>query len=481
MSARILVVDDVDVNVKVLEAKLSSEYYQVLCASDGMAALELANKEHPDLILLDVMMPRMDGFETCRRLKADPRTADIPVVMVTALSEPADRLRGLEAGVDDFLTKPVNDTALFARVRSLVRLRRMMEEWRHREDVCGRFTSLIEGEPPQENNAPARVLLWESNPFGSARITEILAPLSNDVVCPAEPEELIAACDASIDLVILSMPGKVDALRVVSQLRANEASRLVPILLIGDPDDLPRLAKGLDLGATDYIVRPLDRNELVARARTQIRRKRLQDRLQENYQKSLALALTDGLTGLYNRRYLAAHLDGLFAGIGDGPQHAQGPALLLFDIDWFKRVNDTHGHAAGDAVLKEVASRVLRHVRGFDLVARYGGEEFVVVMPETPLPVALVVAERLRSVIAEKPFEVGEPRVALPITISVGVAMTRGSGETPASLLRRADEALYAAKGAGRNCLRVADADAPAPGSLAGGQAGVSAVAASNR
>ncbi len=481
MSARILVVDDVDVNVKVLEAKLSSEYYQVLSASDGLAALDIAHKEHPDIILLDVMMPRMDGFETCRRLKADPRTADIPVVMVTALSEPADRLRGLEAGVDDFLTKPVNDTALFARVRSLVRLRRMMEEWRHREDICGRFNSILETEAPHENTDPARVLLWEENPFGGARIAEILAPLASEVVRPAQPEELIASCDATIDLVILGMPGKVDALRVVSQLRANEASRLVPILLIGDPDELPRLAKGLDLGATDYIMRPLDRNELLARARTQIRRKRLQDRLQENYQKSLALALTDGLTGLYNRRYLAAHLDGLFASIGEGSQHAQGPALLLFDIDWFKRVNDTHGHAAGDAVLRELANRVLRHVRGFDLVARYGGEEFVVVMPETPLPVAQVVAERLRSVIADSPIEVGEPRVVLPITISVGIAVTRGSGDTPSSLLRRADEALYAAKNAGRNCVRVAGSDAASPAPLPPEHAGASALAASNR
>src|SRR5271170_5768052 len=163
MTARILVVDDVDVNVKLLEAKLSSEYFTVLTANDGQTALNIAQEERPDIILLDVMMPRLDGFETCRRLKADPRTCDIPVVMVTALSESSDRVRGLEAGADDFLTKPVNDIALFSRVRSLVRLRRTMEEWRHREDVYGRFTSLNGDGFAAEMDGPARILLWEES------------------------------------------------------------------------------------------------------------------------------------------------------------------------------------------------------------------------------------------------------------------------------------------------------------------------------
>src|SRR6202012_1228466 len=189
MTARVLVVDDVELNVKLLEAKLSSEYFQVISAYNGPTALELAESELPDIILLDVMMPRMDGFEVCRRLKANPRTTDIPVVMVTALSDIADRLRGLEAGADDFLTKPVNDVALFARVRSLVRLRRTMEEWRHREDICGRFNTLFEKETPQENTAPARVMLWEENAFAASRIAEMLGPLVSETVRPATVED----------------------------------------------------------------------------------------------------------------------------------------------------------------------------------------------------------------------------------------------------------------------------------------------------
>src|ERR1700753_1824931 len=146
MSARILVVDDVDVNVKVLEAKLTSEYFNVLSANDGMTALKLAQVEHPDLILLDVMMPRMDGFETCKRLKADPRTSDIPGVMVTALSEIADRVRGLEAGADDFLTKPINDIALFARVKSLVRIKVPLDALRMRDQTGLQMGVLAEGQ-----------------------------------------------------------------------------------------------------------------------------------------------------------------------------------------------------------------------------------------------------------------------------------------------------------------------------------------------
>jgi two-component system cell cycle response regulator len=446
MSGRVLIVDDIEVNVKLLEAKLSSEYFDVLSASSGDAALRIAEAKALDVILLDVMMPRMDGFEVCRRLKANPRTADVPVVMVTALSDTADRLSSLEAGADEFLTKPVDDIALFARVRSLVRLKRMIDEWRLREEVCGRFA----GKPREAaaEKGPARILIVEENAFAAANLADALKSLAPSVRRVAACHEAVEHLDRDIELVIASLttPGD-DALRLVAHCRAHDPSRHLPILLIAEGCDLPLLAKGLDLGANDYLVRPVDCSELLARSATQIKRKRMQDRLNQNYQRSLSLALTDELTGLYNRRYLFAHLDELIERAGGDGIRA---ALLLFDIDHFKKVNDSHGHAAGDQVLRQIAVRALNSVRGADLVARLGGEEFVVVMPETELGIAAAVAERLRAAIAQQPFNVGDA-APLSLTVSIGVTATASGGDARDLMLARADEALYAAKAAGRN------------------------------
>jgi two-component system, cell cycle response regulator len=450
MSGRVLVVDDIVANVKLLEAKLSSEYFDVLLADNGRTALEIAQSELPDVILLDVMMPRMNGFEVCRELKANPRTADVPVVMVTALSDVANRLKGLEVGADDFLTKPVNDIALFARVRSLVRLKRMMEELRVREGICGRFGN---GDvPAAEDTGPARILIVESDAFSAARMAETLGPIAGSITNVSSCAEAQALLTADTELIIasLSVPG--EPLRLVTQCRANEAFRQLPILLIAENKDLPQLAKGLDLGANDYLVRPVDRNELLARTATQVRRKRLQDRLEESYRRSLSLALTDELTRLYNRRYLFAHLDQLLARVRtDGINLA----VLLFDIDRFKKVNDTYGHAAGDDVLRELATRTTSSVRNVDLVTRLGGEEFVVVMPETDLAIAIGVAERLRAAVEREPFTIRADGSKLPVTISIGVTAATGADDDCEVVLKRADDALYNAKTRGRNCVVV--------------------------
>ena len=164
MTARVLVVDDILSNVKLLEAKLTAEYFEVVTAFSGQEALDRMEEHEPDIVLLDVMMPGMDGFEVCRRIKSNPKSAHVPVVMVTALDQPADRVAGLEAGADDFLTKPVDDAALFARVRSLVRLKMMTDELRMRE-ATGQNMGLIDpAESLIEADLAGRILIIEDRP-----------------------------------------------------------------------------------------------------------------------------------------------------------------------------------------------------------------------------------------------------------------------------------------------------------------------------
>src|SRR3954468_10486892 len=174
MSARVLVVDDVLPNVKLLAAKLTREYFDVITAFNGPEALERIKKEAPDIILLDVMMPGMDGFEVCARIRSDPATMHIPIVMITALSDAADRVRGLEAGADDFLTKPVNDVALFARVRALVRLKLTIDQWKLRENTSNQFGMATPLSARAEAVDHAHVLLIEDSILDRDRVATTL-------------------------------------------------------------------------------------------------------------------------------------------------------------------------------------------------------------------------------------------------------------------------------------------------------------------
>ena len=382
MSARVLVVDDVLPNVRLLEAKLTHEYYEVVTATSGQEALDKVESENPDIVLLDIMMPGMDGFEVCERIKSNPDTAHIPVVMVTALTDVQDKVRGLEAGADDFLSKPINDIALMARVRSLARLKMAMDEWRLRENAASELgvasakTNLMD-----EPVTGARILLVEDKDFEINKIKEALSEDLNiviDVDNGLDAMGLIPKHDFDVLIVSLNMNDE-DGLRLCSHLRSNESTRSVPILMVASDVDMQRVSHGLEIGAHDYILRPLDKNELLARVRTQIRRKRFHDRLRSTYEISLSMALTDSLTELYNRRYLEVHLEKL---IDNNGRSKKAMGVIMMDIDHFKAVNDTHGHKAGDEVLKVFADRMKENLRSFDLVARLGGEEFVAILPD---------------------------------------------------------------------------------------------------
>jgi diguanylate cyclase (GGDEF)-like protein len=301
---RILVVDDHEDNVEVLRARLEARGYEVEGATNGQEALDTVSRWCPDLVLLDVMMPDMDGLEVVKRLKADKNLPFIPVIMQTALDSTERMVAGLEAGADDYVTKPINFQELEARVRSLLRIKKLQQEVADREKELSQM---------------------------------------ND--------------------------------------------------------------------------------------------------------KLLHISMTDGLTGVDNRRALEQRLHEMF-------EHSlrlhEPIACVMCDIDHFKKVNDTYGHAAGDAVLKQFAEILRDEAREIDRVGRYGGEEFLLLLPGTVLDSAVTFAERVRHRVEENTFSFEGG--TLKRTVSLGVASwPHPKIKGREGMLKAADDALYVAKEMGRN------------------------------
>jgi two-component system cell cycle response regulator len=450
MTARILVVDDVPANVKLLEVRLLAEYFDVLTAATGPEAIETCENGRVDVVLLDVMMPEMDGFEVCLRLKADPATSHIPVIMITALDQVADRVKGLEAGADEFLTKPVNDLQLMSRVKSLVRLKTLTDELRLRaattrdigiEELLSRKLA--------DEDSPPRVLLIDERPDSSRSIGAALNGAAQLDVAADPHTGFFQAAETPYECVIVANGfSNLDPLRLCSQLRSLDRTRFLPIILVVEEGEDARVIRGLELGINDFLVRPIEQQELIARLRTQVRRKRYNDQLRASVAETIEMAVTDGLTGLHNRRYLDSHLQTLF----DRAVSRRRPlSVMITDLDRFKSINDAHGHDGGDDVLREFARRLRKNVRGIDLACRFGGEEFVVVMPDTEASIAEKVGERIRAEIERTPFAVGRNGTTIPVTVSIGVSSLRHGPDSVDDLMKRADVALYEAKNGGRN------------------------------
>jgi two-component system, cell cycle response regulator len=457
MTARVLVVDDIFANLRLLEAKLSAEYFEVITASNGIEALECMHRCRPDIVLLDVMMPGMDGIEVCRRIKSNPKTHHVPIIMVTALDQADDRVRGLEAGADDFLSKPLDDLALFCRVRSLVRLKMLTDELRART-AGGEHLGLISDcehlldigpNGGLDGGRPGKVLLIDNGGQLHERITQALGD-SHEVTLADDPRAAVdEAAAGDYELMIVSLDlDDFDGLRLCSQLRSLETTRQTPILIIFAPDEHQRMIRALEIGVNDYLVRPIDKQELLARVNTQVKRCRYTAKLRSSVQQSWELAITDPLTGLYNRRYMETQVAAL---VEEAAAKAQMFAVLLVDIDLFKAVNDTRGHDAGDRALAELGNRIRANLRAIDLPCRIGGEEFLIALPDTDVAGACEVAERLRQAVDAAPFSDAGESEPLSLTISIGVAGLETSSDLLEPLLKRADGALYRAKRDGRN------------------------------
>ncbi len=443
---RVLVVDDERANVVLTAIRLRSLGYEVFEASGGEAAIRMLRAMEVDLVLSDVRMPEVDGFELVRRIRDDPTLEGLPVVLVTGYDGPEERTHGLNVGADDFLAKPVNMAELQLRVQAQVRLHRLRRELRHRGRILHH--------PEVESGAAptGRVFVLEDDAQWSTLLTASLRAAGHTVESAADLRsgiEGIARAEPDVVLVDLGLPDG-DGSRVIQRFRDVTRGRHAPaIVVVTAVDDEEQKLDCLRSGADDFVSKPISPMEVVARVGSQMRRIRASALAADQVEKALGDAYTDALTGLYNRRYLDEDLVRRVAKAGtrDGSF-----AVALLDIDHFKRINDTWGHPAGDAVLRTVAKEIRGFLRTGDLECRYGGEEFVVILPSTSLGDAVLVAERLRGGIQS--CELPSPLVAAKITASLGVAGWV-PGEDASSLLGRADHALYAAKRAGRNRVEV--------------------------
>lgn len=447
MSARVLVVDDIEANRRLLQAKLEAKYFDVRLAKDGFEALEMIAADEPEIILLDIMMPGMDGFEVCKKLKADPKFAHIPIVMVTALSDQEDRVRGLECGAEDFLTKPIDDFALMSRIEALMRYNSVARELRARE-ASGRRMGALDADDQDALSQPARVLVLDGNARTAQRSAKVLEEAGHFALTLGEAGDLSKAT-SGVDIILLSLQGQgFDPLRLCAHFKMNDRTRAISIIGICDSREKETGIRALEIGASDIIMAPVDKHELLARVQTQSRRTRYVEILRKRVDRGLELSVIDPLTGLHNRRYMLNQLEQWMhrSVMGGKPI-----SLMIADIDHFKSVNDTWGHDVGDLVLQEFSGRMKECVRPLDVVCRQGGEEFVILMPETPGDLACTIGERVRQEIAARPFRTKGADEPLDITVSVGVATLNGPRDTIDSLLKRADEALYVAKSSGRN------------------------------
>ncbi len=450
MNGRILIVDDVATNRIVYRAWLAAAFYEPMLASDGEGCLELARTGKPDLILLDLALPDLMGTEVLKRLRSNPLTRNIPVIVLTAARDDAARLDAFSAGADDVLTKPVHEPLLLARLRNLVRARGDTE-------LSAGDPALGLAEPMTAFERRATIALVASRPDALQDWQEDLQRQTRDTIVILSRTQALAEVlpmeggqSTVPDVFIIrdEAGGAHGTLRLLSELKSHAASRHSAVCIITPADDSQNVAMAFDLGADDAVDAGASGQELAVRS--VLRRKRHADLQRASVQDNLRLVMIDPLTGLHNRRYALPKLEAIAT---EASSDGEDFAVMVVDLDNFKAVNDRYGHAAGDRVLIEVANRLTSNLRMTDVLARIGGEEFLIALPRTALREARRVGERLCRAIQEMPVRLGSGQT-ICVTVSIGVALSQlatDGARRVESVIEEADLALLESKSLGRN------------------------------
>ncbi|MEK6611147.1 MAG: diguanylate cyclase [Gemmatimonadota bacterium] len=479
--AKVLVADDDLALVNTLTWILKEHGYQVAAVPGGENLLERMADERPDLLLLDIMMPKVDGLQLLERIRAEPRWRDLPVLMISSMPPEDGTVKSFEIGASDFVAKPFRMKELLARVEAHLKRGRELR------------------------TAQAEITAVKADLRQSTSIVDILHEVT-DSLKPDEIYHILSrrvarALGISKCSIVLAKPG--DQYGTVVAAFENPMLRNLRVELSRYPEILKALETGRSVIVTDVATDPLfeearsiwsrEGMEVVTRSVVTLPFRMREEQTGVLYLRSMLgepaltgenaefadsviaaavaalekahdfanvvedrerleqLAATDALTGCLNRRAL---IDALERELDRARRYSLVLTILMVDLDHFKRINDTMGHLVGDTVLRQLGELLRREVRSVDAVARYGGEEFVIVVPETAVRGAMIFAERMRQRIQQHPFGEGSP--PLRVTVSIGVASFPDQKATsPESFLAVADSALYRAKADGRNLVRM--------------------------
>jgi two-component system, cell cycle response regulator len=454
MVGKILIIDDVATNRIVMKVKLAAAGYLPLMASDGASGLATAKRENPDVILLDLCLPDMSGIALLRRLRELPALAAVPVILLAAQADPQTRIDAFCSGADDFLIKPVEEQLILARIRNFRRSGSLLDGLEaHQNEIA----LLGMAEAQQGFRRAGKIVILSARPELALKRQRELASFGSNRVVVMQPSEALTeardpAAEPDVYLLDADLDGAGSGLRLMSDLRSRRHTRHAKICVTSTAGAEFNPAVAFDLGADDLIDAGVASEELAARLQRLILRKRDEDRLRASVQDGLRMAMIDPLTGLHNRRYGLAQLAAIQAA---ARSEASDFAVIVADLDRFKEVNDRLGHAAGDAVLVEVAQRLEANLRAGDLVARIGGEEFLIVLPQTDQEEAERIGRRLCAVVEQSPITVAGG--SLRITVSLGLAASLAARPRPSvsEIVEQADQALMRSKLAGRNRLTV--------------------------
>ncbi len=458
MVSKILIADGVVTNRIVMKVKLQAAGYAPVLAATASACLEAAVGDLPDLILLDLSLPDLSGIEVLSRLRADPITASLPVVMISDSQDATVRLQAFRAGADEFLIKPIDDQTLLARIRSFMRARDQVEGF---TSADGGIAMLGLAEASAIYQAPGLVAIVTARSETALRLRREISPHIPDRVVAMTADEALSeglksAPAPDVFLIESDLGNAANGLRLMSELRSRTNTRHAAFCLLIPVGAVVGAGVAFDLGANDLVSATIPAEEIALRLLRLLTRKREADQMRASVQGGLRLAMIDPLTGLHNRRYGAAHLSAIAERAGKA---GTAFAVMVVDLDRFKSVNDRWGHAAGDAVLVEVAHRLAHNLREGDLLARIGGEEFLIALPDTSLSEARGVAERLCRAIDETPVLLGDG-AGLRVTVSIGLAISNHGDlvdciDAVAEIVDRADRALLVSKSGGRNQVTI--------------------------